>query len=169
MMACEASFTMALGYRDLRPAMVGSCALTGTELEGRYERLVHDLRTGWTDQRSKDALKAVSVLRQKVDELEAGLSRDLPQLTSILKPVGLSNIRSRLRADEVLIDFIAYGNRYGAFVLSRGDLQWADLGPAKAIDGAVQDLFGAANDWSVALTAGQKRNAGSAAATARDH
>ena len=168
MMACEASFTMALGYRDLRPAMIGSCALTGTELEGRYERLVHDLRTGWTDQRSKDALKAVGVLRQKIDELESGLSRDVPQLTSMLRPVGLSDIRARLRTDEVLVDFIAYGNRYGAFILSRGDLRWADLGPAKAIDTTVQDLFGAANDWSVALSAGEKRNADSAADTARD-
>jgi hypothetical protein len=52
--------TIALGYRDLKPAVVGTCALPGTELEGRYERLLHDLRTNWTDALGKQALQAVA-------------------------------------------------------------------------------------------------------------
>ena len=73
MLECEASFTVALGYRDLKPAVVGTCALTGTELAGRYERLLHDLRTGWTEARGKQALEAASVLpAAHIDALEAG-------------------------------------------------------------------------------------------------
>ncbi|MGB6943173.1 MAG: CHAT domain-containing tetratricopeptide repeat protein [Bryobacteraceae bacterium] len=168
MVECEASFTVALGYRDLKPAVVGTCALPGTELEGRYERLLHELRTNWTDARGKQALQAIAVLRQHIDMLEAGLSRDIPQFASELRPARLGDIRSHLKPDERLIEFVEYQNRYGAFVLSRADLRWVDLGPAAPIDLAVRDLFGAANDWSVARTRGEKRNADSAAQTAHD-
>ena len=153
MIECEASLTVALGYRDLKPAMVGNCALPGTELEGRYEWLLHELRSNWTDARGKQALEAIGVLRQHMDSLKAGLSREIPQLASVLRPARLEDIRSRLKPDERLIEFVEYQNRYGAFVLGRADLTWMDLGPAGPIDLAVQDLFGAANDWSVALAA----------------
>ena len=96
MLACEASLTVALGYRDLKPAVVGTCALPGTELEGRYERLLHELRTNWTDARGKQALQAIAVLRQHIDTLEAALSREIPQLASVLRPARLADIRSRL-------------------------------------------------------------------------
>ena len=168
MLACEASLTVALGYRDLKPAVVGTCALPGTELEGRYERLLHDLRTNWTDARGKQALQAIAVLRQHIDTLEAALSREIPQLASVLRPARLADIRSRLETDERLVEFVEYRNRYGAFVLSRADLRWVDLGPAGPIDLAVQDLFGAANDWSAARARNEKRNADSAAQTAHD-
>jgi len=167
MLACEASLIVALGYRDLKPAVVGTCALPGTELEGRYERLLHELRTNWTDARGKQALEAIGVLRQYIETLEASLSREIPQLASVLRPARLEEIRSRLEPDERLIEFVEYQNRYGAFVLSRDDLRWADLGPAGPIDLAVQDLFGAANDWSVANSRREKRSAETAAQTAR--
>ncbi len=93
MVECEASFTVALGYRDLKPAVVGTCALPGTELEGRYERLLHELRTNWTDARGKQALQAIGVLRQHIDTLEAGLSREIPQFASVLRPARLEDIR----------------------------------------------------------------------------
>jgi len=166
MLACEASLTLALGYRDLKPAVVGTCALSGTELEGRYERLLHQLRTSWTDARGKEALQAIAVLRQHVDQLESSLSRDLPQFAEVLRPARVEDMRSRLHPDERLIEFVQYQNRYGAFVLGRTDLQWTDLGPAAPIDLAVQDLFGAAGDWSVARSLGEKRSADSAAQTA---
>ena len=165
---CEASLTIALGYRDLKPAVVGTCALPGTELEGRYERLLHELRTNWTDARGKQAVQAVGILRQHIDTLQAVLSREIPQLGSVLRPARVEDIQSRLEPDERLIEFVEYQNRYGAFVLSRAELRWADLGPAGPIDLAVQDLFGAANDWSVAHTRNEKRSADSAAQTARD-
>lgn len=168
MVECEASLTIALGYRDLKPAVVGTCALPGTELEGRYERLLHELRTNWTDARGKQALQAVGVLRQHIDVLESSLSREIPQLASVLRPARLEDIRSRLEPDERLIEFVEHEKRFGAFVLSRSDLRWADLGPAGPIDLAVQDLFGAANDWSIARARGEKRSADSAAQTAHD-
>ena len=67
MLECQASLTVALGYRDLKPAVVGTCALPGTDLEGRYERLLHDLRANWTDALGQQALQAVDVLKQRID------------------------------------------------------------------------------------------------------
>jgi CHAT domain-containing protein/tetratricopeptide (TPR) repeat protein len=168
MLACEASLTLSLGYRDLKPAVVGTCALPGTELQGRYERLLHELRSNWTDARGKQALQAIGVLRQNIDTLEGALSREIPQFASVLRPPRVADIRSRLEPGERLVEFVQYRNRYGAFVLSRADLKWADLGPVAPIDLAVQDLFGAANDWSAARARSEKRSADSAAQTARD-
>ncbi len=168
MIGCQSSLTVALGYRDLKPAMVGTCALPGTELEGRYERLLHELRTNWTEARGKQALEAVGVLRQRIEALETVLSRGIPQFASLLRPTRLEDIQSHLDGDERLIEFVQYQNRYGAFVITRADLSWTDLGPAAPIDLAVRDLFAAANDWSVAMTLHEKRSADSAAGTARD-
>ena len=172
MLACQASLTLALGFRDLKPAVVGSCALPGTGLDGRYERLLHDLRTNWTGALSRQALQAVGVLKQRVDTLEAGLSRDLPRFASAVRPATLEDIRSHLRPDELLIEFVVYtdpGRRYGAFLLSQtGDLHWTDLGPGSSIDRAAQDLIAASNDWSVSLAGKETRNAESASETARD-
>jgi CHAT domain-containing protein len=177
MLECQASLTIALGYRDLRPAVVGTCALPGTELEGRYERLLHDLRSNWTDALGQQALQAVEVLKQRIDTLEAGLSREIPQFASAIRPARWEDIQSRLQPDELLIEFVDYAERdshalnrrYGAFLLGRGgDPQWADLGPAGPIDRAAQDLIAAANDWSVSLAGKEKRGVASAEETARD-
>ncbi len=195
MLECQASLTIALGYRDLKPAMVGTCALPGTELEGRYERLLHDLRANWTDDLGKQALQAVELLKRRIDTLEAELSRDVPQFASALKPAHLADIRSHLGPDERLIEFVAYvdpdahlpGTRqrhYGAFLLARSgdlrsadppsadppsaDLQWVDLGPAGPIDRAAQDLISAANDWSVSLAGKERRAARTEEDTAQD-
>jgi CHAT domain-containing protein/tetratricopeptide (TPR) repeat protein len=173
MLECQASLTIALGYRDLKPAVVGTCSLPGTEFEGRYERLLHDVRTKWTDALGRQALQAVEVLKQRIDTLEAGLSRALPQFASAIRPARLEDIRSRLQPDELLIEFVAYAEmghrRYGAFLLgSTGDLHSVDLGAAGPIDRAVQDLIAAADDWSVSLAGKEKRIAQSAEQTARD-
>ncbi len=180
MRECQASLTIALGYRDLKPAVVGTCDLPGTDLEGRYERLLYDVRTKWTPALGQQTLRALEVLKQRVDTLEAGLSREIPQFGFAIKPTRWEDIRSRLQADELLAEFVTYperdtgaldprNRRYGAFVLGRGgDLRWTDLGPAGPINLAVQDLIAAANDWSLALAAGEKRAAESAEETARD-
>jgi CHAT domain-containing protein len=169
LLECQASLTVALGYRDLKPGVVGTCALPGTDLKGRYERLLHELRTSWTGALGTQALQAVAVLKQHIDTLEAGLSRDIPQFASAIRPVHLEDIRSRLQPDELLIDFVAYHRRYGAFLLGRtGELRWRDLGPADPIDRAVQDLISAANDWSVSLARKETRSAESAKATAQE-
>ena len=168
MLECEASLTIALGYRDLRPAVVGSCTLPGTELEGRYERLLHELRTNRTEARGRQALEAVGVLRQHIDTLESGLSRSMPQFGSELRPARMEDIRAHLDADEQLVEFVENEGRYGAFVLGRSGLKWIDLGPSGPIDLAVQDLCASAADWSVARERGETRSADSAAQTARD-
>ena len=68
MLQCEASLSIALGYRELKPAVVGTCALPDTELAGRY---------GVTS----------TILKQRIDLLEAGLSRQIPQFSSAIRPV----------------------------------------------------------------------------------
>jgi CHAT domain-containing protein/Tfp pilus assembly protein PilF len=174
MLECQASLTVALGYRDLKPSLVGTCALPGTELEGRYERLLHNIRTNWTAALSRQALQAVAVLKQHIDTLEAALSREIPQFASAIRPARLEDIRARLQPDELLIEFVVYSDRgarsrYGAFLLGRsGALEWADLGTSAPIDRAVQDLIAAANDWSVSLAFNEKRAAGSAEETAQE-
>ncbi len=169
MLECQASMTIALGYRDLKPAVVGTCALPGTEFEGRYERLLHDLRTNWTDALGKQALQAVAALRLRIDTLEAELSRDIPQFASTIRPARLEDIRAHLQPDEMLIEFVAYSHRYGAFLLARaGDLRWVDLGPAGAIDRPVQDLIAAANDWSVSLAGKEAAGAKTSEQTAQE-
>ncbi len=169
MLECQASITIALGYRDLKPAMVGTCALPGTQLEGRYERLLHDLRTNWTDALGKQALQAVTALRERIDTLEAELSRDIPQFASTIRPARLEDIRAHLQADEMLIEFVAYSNGYGAFLLGRtGDLRWVDLGAAGAIDRPVQDLIEAANDWSTSLAGKEAASAKASEKTAEE-
>ena len=177
MLQCEASLSIALGYRELKPAVVGTCALPDTELAGRYERLLHDLRANWTDALGRQALQAVGVLKQRIDLLEAGLSREIPQFASAMRPVQFEDIRSHLQPDELLIEFVSYreresrepDRRYGAFLLGRnGDLRWVDLGPGGPIDRAVQDLIAAANDWSVALAGRETRSAQASEETARD-
>jgi CHAT domain-containing protein/tetratricopeptide (TPR) repeat protein len=172
MLECQASLTIALGYRDLRPSLVGTCALPGTELEGRYERLLHDLRTNWTAASSRQALQAIEILKQRIDMLEAALSREIPQFASAIKPVRLEDIRARLQSDELLIEFVICSDpganpHYGAFLLGNsGAVQWTDLGPAGPIDRSVQDLIAAANDWSLSLSLNEKRGAASAEETA---
>jgi CHAT domain-containing protein/lipopolysaccharide biosynthesis regulator YciM len=169
MLECQASLTIALGYRDLKPAMVGTCALTGTELEAKYERLLNDLRTSWTNTLGQQAIQALDAVKQRMATLEAGLSREVPRFASAIKAVHLDDIRSRLQRDEALVEFVEFNQRYGAFFLGQAaDLQWTDLGPAAPINLAIQDLITAANDWSVSLAGNEKRAAKSAEDTARD-
>src|SRR5581483_9562768 len=96
LLACEASLTLALGYRDLKPAAIGSCSLTGTDLEGRYERLLHDLRTNWTESAGRQGLQAVKVLMRRSETMEAEFSRDLPRFASAIRPARLDEIRAHL-------------------------------------------------------------------------
>ncbi len=177
MLACEASLTVALGYRDLKPSVVGTCSLPGTELADRYERLLHDLRAKWTDASGSQALEAVKTLRQHIDTLEAALSRDVPQFATVVRVPRFEDLCSDLKQDELLIAFVLFEDpdsrvhtaRYGAFVVSHsGALEWQDLGASAPIDTAVRDLIAAANDWSVSLAGRESQSALSAEETAND-
>jgi CHAT domain-containing protein/tetratricopeptide (TPR) repeat protein len=178
MLECRTSLTVALGYRDLKPSVVGGCGLEGTDLEGRYERLLSDLRTRRTDDVGKEAVRAIGVLQERGDALEASINRETGARNSDATRVSLDDVRSQLSADELLIEFISYqvqrqdggaGRRYGAFVLDReGKLGWSDVGPAAPIDSSVRDVLNAANDWSVSVRNHERQAGRSALLTARD-
>ena len=161
-LACRTSLTVALGYRDLKPAVAGSCSLDGTDLSGAYERLLSDLRTRWTADLGAKAVTAIGVLQERADVLEATLNREVG--TSIdAERVTVDDLRGRLAENEALIEFVAYtrpgapragtaGRRYGAFVLTKPSaVSWIDLGPAASIDASVSDLLAAAHDWSISV------------------
>ncbi len=168
MLECESSLTTALGYRDLKPAVAGTCSLEDTGLEGRYDRLLSDLRTKWTPTLGKQALAALHELKQRTDAAETVLSRDVPGFAAA-KPARLEDMRSRLAPDELLVELVAYEKRYGAFLLDHaGRLRWVDLGPARPIDSAVRDLIAGANDWSTSLAHHETQSAAAAQATAQE-
>jgi CHAT domain-containing protein/Flp pilus assembly protein TadD len=178
MLECQSSLTVALGYRDLKPEVVGGCSLPGTEFEGRYERLLQDLRTNWKPELGQQALAAVKALQQRRDALEATLSRDSPQFGAAVSAPHFDEIRSHLEPGEVFVEFVAFqpydpstrqAQRYGAFLIDTArNLHWVDLGRAAPIDQSVRDLFEAANDWSTALSKRENRSAQSTEQTAQD-
>jgi len=176
MIECQASLSTALGYRDIKAAVVGTCSLPGTDLAGRYERLLHDLRANWTPTLGQQGLQALQVLNERIDRTEASLSRALPQFATAVRPVEMRQIAAQLQPGELLVEIVAYGqpgtgqsDRYGAFLLDHnGDLNWLDLGSKQLIDRAVRDLFAAANDWSTASSAHERRNQKIAQGTAND-
>ena len=67
-----------LAYRDLKPAAGGTCALEDTELEGRYGRLLSDLRANSTEALGRQALAALHDLNRQSDALEATLTATFP-------------------------------------------------------------------------------------------
>jgi tetratricopeptide (TPR) repeat protein len=170
MLECQASLTTALGYRDLKPAVAGTCSLPSamavnsledTELAGRYDRLLSDLRTKWTPALGKQGLEALRDLKERTDAIETVLSRDVPGFSSAANPVSLDDMRSRLAPDELLVEVVAYEKHYGAFLLDHsGGLRWVDLGPAQTVDSAVRDLIAGANDWSLSLARHETQSAG---------
>jgi CHAT domain-containing protein/tetratricopeptide (TPR) repeat protein len=177
-LACRTSLTVALGYRDIKPSVVGACDLDGTDLEGRYERLLSDLRTRRTEEIGTLAVRAIGVLQERGDALEASLNRETGGSNAGAKHTSVDDIASRLRDDEALIEFVSYegaggdgsaGRRYGAFVLdSKSKLEWSDVGSATPIDSSVRDLLNAANDWSVSVRNHEGQAARSGVRTAQD-
>lgn len=160
---CASSLTTALGYRDLKSAVTGTCALAD------YGRLLSDLRTNSTNALGQKALSALRDLNQRSDALEAALSRDVPGFREATLPARLEDMRAGLAPDELLVEIVAFQKHYGAFVLDQtGALRWVDLGPAQPIDLAVRDLIAGANDWSVSLSRREKQAATSAANTAQE-
>ena len=176
---CRTSLNVALGYRDLKPGLAGTCSLAGTDLEGRYERLLGDLRSRWTADVGTQALRAIGVLQERAERLEATLNREAGRPEDTPTPPTVENIRRQLTDDEALIEFVSFADsstsrdgaarRYGAFVLTlQGHLGWTDLGPAAPIDAAVGDLLTAARDWSVSTGNHEDESARASTRTARD-
>ncbi|MGH9144318.1 MAG: CHAT domain-containing protein, partial [Vicinamibacterales bacterium] len=163
LVACRTSLTVALEYRDLKPALAGSCTLAGTSLEGRYERLLSDLRTRWSAELATRAVGAIAALQVRADSLEASLNREAGAALGGIERVTVDDLRGQLGEREALVEFVSYAaiapplidgapRRYGAFVLTRtGPLRWVELGPATPIDMSVNDLLSAAHDWSTSV------------------
>ena len=175
---CRTSLTLALGYRDLKPRLVGSCSLPGTDLQGRYERLLSDVRSRWTPEIGAETVRAIGVLQERVDKIEGSLNRTIGALQSDISGLQatVEGIRGELGTDEALIEIVSYASqtptgaaarRYGAFVLDKTDLTWADLGTAQPIDAAVADLLAAAHDWSVSAANHEDESAQTAMRTAQ--
>src|ERR1700722_2560103 len=83
MLECESSLTTALGYRDLKAAVAGTCALKD------YGRLLSDLRTNPTDALNRKALVTLGDLNRQSDALEGALSRDVPGFRPAAQPTRL--------------------------------------------------------------------------------
>jgi CHAT domain-containing protein/tetratricopeptide (TPR) repeat protein len=173
---CRTSLTVALGYADLKPVIAGPCGLTGTDLTGRYERLLSDLRTARTDDTARQAVAAIAVLRERGDALEASLNREAGDPRGSAARLSVDAISRELGDDELLIELVSYKEaarsgrqRFGAFVLdNRGALDWTDIGLAAPIDSAARDMLRAANDWAVSVRNGEARAARSSESTARE-
>ncbi len=176
---CRTSLTVALGYRDLKPGLAGTCSLSGTDLEGRYERLLSDLRSRWTTDTSARAVEAIGVLEHRADLLEASLNRETAGTSGRSTRPTVDNLRSQLADNEALVEFVSFregtrpggssaSRRYGAFVLTHSALGWTDLGPARPIDVSVSDLLDAARDWSVSIANHENEAAKAAEQTAHD-
>lgn len=177
MLECRTSLTVALGYRDLKPNLAGTCSLTGTELAGRYERLLSDLRSRWTADLGTQAVNAIAVLQQRAETIEASLNREAGGAppAAAENVVHVDDLRRELGADEALVEFVSYADtgtasrRYGAFVLNNsGTLQWADLGPASTVDRSVADLLQSARDWSISVGGAEHAAAAASMKTADD-
>jgi len=177
LLECRTSLNVALGYRDVKPSVVGGCGLEHTDLAGRYERLLSDLRTRRSDDLAARAVAAVDTLTRRGDALEASLNRALGGRGAEPAEVSVESIRRRLGSGERLIEFVSFeskdaeasGQRYGAFVLDNaGSLSWRDLGPAGPIDASIRDLLAAANDWSTSVANHETLAAAASARTAAD-
>jgi CHAT domain-containing protein/tetratricopeptide (TPR) repeat protein len=179
LLECRASLTVALGYRDLKPGLAGTCSLHGTDLEGRYERLLSDLRSRWTADVGAKTVEAIGVLQERADRLEASLNRETAGMPGQASPPRVDALRRQLSDEDALVEFVAYdeatgsgggsaSKHYGAFVLTRSVLAWTDLGPARPIDTSISDLLAAARDWSVSIANHENVTAHVAEQTAHD-
>jgi CHAT domain-containing protein/Flp pilus assembly protein TadD len=105
----------------------------------------------------------IRTLEDQAEELEAEISRRSSEFRALSLPVTLAAVQAAIPADAALIEFNiyrlfnvnaanekqAYGRpRYVAYILRReGEVQWKDLGEAKAIDAAITALRKAMRDW----------------------
>ena len=112
MLECRTSLTVALGYRDLKPSVVGHVRSRRHRARGPVrtapERPAHAL--GPTMSAPRRCGRS-SVLKERGDALEAALNRETGECTM----AGEACVRSTtsavgLGADELLIEFVSYEN-----------------------------------------------------------
>jgi hypothetical protein len=91
MLECRTSLSVALGYRDLKPSVVGGCGLEGTSFAGKYERLLSDLRSRRKDDVAARAVSAVAGLTREGDALEAALNRAVGAFSPNARPASIGS------------------------------------------------------------------------------
>jgi CHAT domain-containing protein/tetratricopeptide (TPR) repeat protein len=106
--------------------------------------------------------KRIKDLEEQKEKLEAEISRRSAEFRVQAQPITLDAVRAVIPDNAALIEFAAYRpfnpkaskeseaygeSRYVAYILRReGEIQWQELGEAKAIDGAVDALRRALRD-----------------------
>jgi CHAT domain-containing protein/Tfp pilus assembly protein PilF len=101
-------------------------------------------------------------LQEQIEKLEAEIGSRCAEFAAQYQPVTLASVQSVVSANAALVEFFAYRPvnvkftksdeivgppRYATYVLHRqGEARWVDLGEAKAIDEAVDQLRQALRD-----------------------
>jgi CHAT domain-containing protein/Tfp pilus assembly protein PilF len=104
----------------------------------------------------------VAALKEEREKLETEISRHSAEFRAGSQPVTIEAVRAALPENAVLLEFVdykkflpqgitaknSYGEpRYVVYVVQpRGDVQWKELGDAKALDGAIDKLRQALRD-----------------------
>jgi len=130
-----------------------------TETRSQIARLVLGGPQEMNVERHRDQIKA---LEDQADKDEADISRRSDEFRAQFLPVTLEAVRAAIPPDSALIEFAsyrpfnvkainsddAYGQpHYVAYVLRRdGEIEWKELGEAKAIDTAISALRKASRD-----------------------
>jgi CHAT domain-containing protein len=130
-----------------------------TDARSQIARLVLDGPQGMSAVQYRDRVKT---LEEQAEKFEAEISRRSDEFRAQSLPVTLEAVRAAIPDDAALIEFAsyrpfnpkaakeddAYGQpRYVAYVLRRqGEIQWKEMGEAKAIDEAVAGLRKALRD-----------------------
>lgn len=131
------------------------------QLNAVTSRLARHVLNGPQGTSLVDHQKQINALEEQREKLESEISRRSAEFYAQSQPVTLAAIRSAIPDDAALIEmsiyrpFVpkaksaqAYGEpRYVAYVLRRqGEVQWKEIGAAKEIDAAVDDLRQALRD-----------------------
>ncbi len=106
--------------------------------------------------------KQVDALKEKREDLEAEISRRSAEFRANSRAVTIESVRAAVPENAALLEFVAYKRllpkgitpkeRYGEaryvvyIIRHRGDVQWKELGEAKAIDDAIDRLRRALRD-----------------------
>jgi CHAT domain-containing protein/Tfp pilus assembly protein PilF len=129
------------------------------EATSRLARLILSKPRGASPEEHQSQIKALELEREK---LEAEIGRRSAGLYEASPPVTLESVRGALPPEAALVEFAvyrpydwkaadektAYGEpRYVAYVIrGRGEVRWAELGPAAEIDRAAEALRRALRD-----------------------
>lgn len=76
----------------------------------------------------------VTALRQQLGDLQGKLAQPLAGHTRRALKVTPEEVQKKIPSDAALVEYVRFGNEYGAVVMTPDAIQWVRLGPAAAID-----------------------------------